>query len=167
MKHKKEYQLAIVPGSFDPMTIGHLEIVKMALEQSEKVVVAVMNNREKEYLFDMSERVKIAEATVADIPHVEVVGDSGMLVDLYQKLGANAVIKGYRNGKDSAYEQEMADWNKAHLPAFNTVLIPCKKEMENISSTAVREALKEGKMPTDMMTESALALALSILNKKK
>jgi pantetheine-phosphate adenylyltransferase len=136
--------LAIVPGSFDPMTLGHLEIVKTVAKRYDEVVVAVMVNRAKKYLFDMETRVAIAEETVKELPNVRVIADCGMLIDLFDRLGADAVCKGWRNQKDYDYELHMADWNSSHNPRFRTEMIRAKSSMEHISSSEVRSRLMEG-----------------------
>ena len=134
--------LAIVPGSFDPMTLGHLALVKIAAARYDEVVVAVMQNAEKQYLLTTEERVEIAKRTVEGLSNVKVISDDGMLIDLYDRLGASAVCKGYRNETDLAYERSMADWNFAHNPRFVTELIPSKGIYANVSSTDVRNAMK-------------------------
>ncbi len=136
--------LAIVPGSFDPMTLGHLELVKTAVKRYDEVVVAIMVNRSKKYLFDMETRVVIAEETVKELPNVRVIADSGMLIDLFDRLGADAVCKGWRNQRDYDYELHMADWNAAHNPRFRTEMIRAKKSVEHISSSEVRRRLMAG-----------------------
>ena len=88
--------LAIVPGSFDPMTLGHLELIKTVAKRYDEVVVAVMVNRSKKYMFDMETRVAIAEETVKELSNVRVIADAGMLIDLFDKLQADAVCKGWR-----------------------------------------------------------------------
>ena len=115
--------LAIVPGSFDPMTLGHLDIVKTVAARYDDVVVAVMVNPAKRYRYTMGERVRIAIATVAELPNVRVIAERGMLIDLFDRLGADAVCKGWRDEKDYAYEREMAEWNLAHNPRFHTELL--------------------------------------------
>lgn len=136
--------LAIVPGSFDPMTLGHLELIRTVAKRYDEVVVAVMVNRSKKYLFDMNTRIAIAEETVKEFSNVRVIAEGGMLIDLFDKLGANAVCKGWRNQKDYDYELHMADWNAAHNPRFRTELIRSKSAWENVSSTEVRRRLMAG-----------------------
>lgn len=150
--------LAIIPGSFDPMTLGHLDVVRAAAERYDEVVVAVMINREKKYLFDMETRLRIAEATVAAIPCVRVIADEGMLIDLFDRLQADAVCKGWRNETDLAYEQRMAEWNRAHNPRFHTVLIPASEGSEWISSTEVRARLERGEDISSLVHPDAAGL---------
>ena len=136
--------LAIVPGSFDPMTLGHLELIRTVAKRYDEVVVAVMINRSKKYLFDMNTRIAIAEETVKEFPNVRVIAESGMLIDLFDRLGADAVCKGWRNQKDYDYELHMADWNSSHNPRFRTEMIRAKNAVEHISSTEVRRRLMAG-----------------------
>lgn len=150
--------LAILPGSYDPMTLGHLDMVLRALEDFDEVVVAVMVNANKKTLFDMETRVRIAEATVEGMKRVRVISDTGMLIDLFDRLHADAVCKGYRNDTDYAYEQEMAKWNEEHNPRFRTVLYPAEDRHQTLSSTAVRNALREGKLPDGWVHPNARAL---------
>lgn len=150
--------LAIVPGSFDPMTLGHLDVIETAAERYDEVVVAVMINREKQYLFDMETRVRIAEATVAALPNVRVIADEGMLIDLFDRLGANAVCKGWRNEADLCYEKKMAEWNLAHNPRFHTELIPAREAHTALSSTAVRDRLSRGERIEELVHPNAVSL---------
>ena len=143
--------LAIVPGSFDPMTLGHLELIKTVAKRYDEVVVAVMVNRAKKYLFDEQTRVSIAEETVKELPNVRVIVDHGMLIDLFDRLGADAVCKGWRNQHDYDYELHMADWNSSHNPRFRTEMIRAKSSVEHISSTEVRRRLIAGEPLEDIV----------------
>ena len=137
----KKNAIAIVPGSFDPITYGHIQIVRQALERFESVYLAVMVNPEKRYLFTLAQRVAIARAALGDMPGVSVISSEGMLWELAERLGADAIVKGYRNEKDYAYEQEMAQYNNAHCHA-QTLLLPSEKALEGLSSTVVRERIR-------------------------
>lgn len=150
--------LAIVPGSFDPMTVGHLMLVEKALERYDQVVVALMINPQKQYLFDKATRLEIAKRTVAHMERVSVLSDDGMLIDLYDRLGADAVCKGWRNDADYRYETEMAEWNRAHNPRFVTELIRADADYEEISSTKIREMLENGKLPSRWVHANAIEL---------
>ncbi len=152
--------LAIVPGSFDPMTLGHLEIVKRACSQYDEVVVAVMVNSQKKTMFDMDARVRIAEQTVAELPNVRVISDTGMLIDLFDRLNADVVCKGWRNETDYAYEKEMAEWNASHNPRFRTELIRSEGEFADLSSTEVRARLSRGERPDGLVHPDAMELIL-------
>lgn len=149
--------LAIVPGSFDPMTLGHVALIKRVAERYDEVVVAVMINADKNYLFDMETRVRIAERSVSELKNVRVIADSGMLIDLYDRLGADAVCKGVRNETDRAYEERMAAWNSAHNPRFCTELIAAESDYSTLSSTYVREMLEKGESLTGLVHPDAMS----------
>ena len=152
--------LAILPGSYDPMTLGHLDVVIRALEDYDEVVVAVMVNPKKQTMFDMETRVGIAQRTVAHLPRVRVIADTGMLIDLFDRLGADAVCKGYRNQTDYDYEMEMAAWNAEHNPRFRTVLYEAKDEHVTFSSTEARRLLTEGNALDGLVHPNAISLIL-------
>lgn len=152
--------LAILPGSYDPMTLGHLDLVERALLEYDEAVVAVMVNPQKHTLFDMDTRVAIAKKTVEHLPRVRVIADTGMLIDLFDRLRADAVCKGYRNQKDYDYEMEMARWNEAHNPRFRTVLYPAADSLRSISSTEVRTRLQTGEGLTGLVHPKAVPMIL-------
>ena len=155
--------LAIVPGSFDPMTMGHLALIRKVAKRYDDVVGAVMVNPAKRYYFKQETRLEIARLTVAELPNVRVMADKGMLIDLFDKLGATVVCKGWRNRTDYAYELKMADWNKSHNPRFRTELFQSDGKYANLSSTEVRNLLEEGKSPEGLVHPDALPILLERL----
>ena len=160
-------KVAIVPGSFDPMTLGHRALVEEAAARYGTVYVAVMTNFEKQPLLDASTRAEIAKLTVGDLPNVKVIADNGLLVDLFDRLRADVVCKGYRNEVDLAYEKVQDEWNRARNPRFFTDLIPAKPGTEGISSTAVRQRLKAGQNLSGWMAEAAIPLLQAAVAKTK
>lgn len=140
------------------MTLGHLALIEAVAARYARVTVAVMINPSKQYLFDMDTRVAIARATVASLPNVEVIADGGMLIDLYDRLGADAVCKGWRNEEDLAYEREMAEWNHAHNPRFSTELIPSDSAYRTLSSTEVRDRIAHDVSLEDVVHADAIPL---------
>ena len=149
-------RIAIVPGSFDPITNGHLDIIKKAAALYDKVYVAVMINDKKTYMFTLEERRIIAESATAEIDGVEVISSSGWLWKLAKDLGACAIVKGYRNEADLRYEQEMAVFNDAHNPEAKTVLLKAEEELEGISSTLIREKIRKGEELEGYLPEAAI-----------
>ena len=147
---------ALIPGSFDPMTLGHLNIVKRALEEYDKVTVAVMINDAKQYAHTIEERAEMARLTVQGLSRVEVIVDRGMLVDLFDRIGADAIVKGVLNDKDRAYEAEMAAYNLEKNPRAKTVLLEADPSFGDLSSTAVRDLLKNGKRPEGLLAPAVL-----------
>ena len=97
-------RIAIVPGSFDPITNGHIDIVKRAAAEYDTVYLAVMINAEKKYLFNIEQRTEIARAAMRELENVKVISSEGMLWQLAQKLNADAIVKGYRNQKDLSHQ---------------------------------------------------------------
>lgn len=148
--------IAIIPGSFDPMTLGHVDVVERAAKMFDEVVVAVMINPQKNYRFTVAEKTELAALSCAHIPNARVISDEGMLIDLVDKLSACAVVKGIRTIKDFRYEQVMAYWNRAHNPRAETLYLPCDKSFSRISSTLVRKRMEEGKALDGLMSSVAI-----------
>lgn len=153
---KDRERIAIVPGSFDPITLGHLDIIKRAAQMYDRVVVSVMINRDKRYLFTLEQRKQFAEAAVKEIPNVSVISSEGMLWELARDLGACALVKGYRNEQDLAYEKTMADYNEQHYPDAKTVLLPADEALFLVSSTLVREKLANGEDLRTLLPQSVI-----------
>lgn len=146
--------VALIPGSFDPITLGHVNIIERAAKMSDKVYVAVMNNdsakhssvlSSKTYMFDMDTRRELVRLSLSHIENVEVVSSSGMLIDLFDELGADVIIKGIRTSADLEYEMIHARWNKEHNPRLETLFLPADESLASVSSTRVRELLNGGK----------------------
>lgn len=146
---------AIIPGSFDPMTLGHRDIVLRASRLFDRIIVAIMVNPEKIGRFSFDERKKIAELTISDIKNASVLTSRGYLADLAAEMGAVAIVKGIRNTNDLVYEQEMAVFNHQRNPACETIYLPSYGEMTRISSTAVRHAIDIGAPIESLVQEDA------------
>ena len=151
-------RIAIVPGSFDPITNGHLSIIKKAASEYDKVFVAVMINPQKTYMFNIEQRKEIASVCVRGMDNVEVISSEGWLWELAKSLDACAIVKGYRNDVDLEYEQKMAVFNEEKYPQAKTVLIKAEEGLGDLSSTVVREKILaneslEGLLPNDAIAE--------------
>ena len=146
----------IIPGSFDPFTLGHLDVVRRASKLFDKVYVAIMVNSAKQGTFDFAQRKKIAELSCAGIENVEIITADGLLADLYRALGACAIVKGVRNSQDFSYEFNMAGMNRHINPDAETVFLPCSPEFSFVSSTLVRELIKHQKSLKGMLADSAI-----------
>ena len=129
----------IFPGSFDPFSLGHLDIARRAARLCDRLVVAVMNNRTKKLVFSSEERVKMAGICLKDIPGIEVIAYDSLLVDLYRKIGASAVVRGLRSESDFRNEAEMAAANKLLYPDYDVILLPCSADMAFTSSSIIKE----------------------------
>lgn len=147
---------ALIPGSFDPMTLGHLDIVRRACALYDKVTVAVMVNEAKTYVHTLEERTEMARLTLQDLPDVDVIADKGMLTDLFRRIGADVIVKGIRNEADRAYEEKMAAYNLARDPKAVTVFLQAADDFEEISSTMVRALLKSGALPEGLLSPRVL-----------
>lgn len=154
-------KIAVVPGSFDPMTTGHINIIERAAALFDKVFVAVMINDKKKYMFSAEQRTEIAKLSLAHIDNVEVIFDDGMLWELALRLDACAIVKGIRDENDYHYEFEMAKFNARHNPRAQTVFLPCDEGAREISSTAVREKLNSGEGIEDIVSPNALKYILN------
>ena len=151
-------RIAVVPGSFDPITNGHIDVICRATELYDKVFVAVMINDQKNYRFTLEEREAIARAALEGLERVEVISSRGWLWELAKSLGACAIVKGYRNETDLEYEQKMAEFNKAHNPYAETVLLKASDGLETLSSTVVRERMINDEQIDGLIPEKAIEL---------
>ena len=132
---------AIFPGSFDPFTIGHYEVLMQALDLFDKVIVAVGFNSSKKGFFAPEARVEIIRQAVAHLPNVEVCSYSGLTIDACRKYGANHIIRGLRTTADFEMESVIAQANSKLAPEISTVFIPAYGEHSFVSSTIVRDLL--------------------------
>lgn len=153
-------KIAIVPGSFDPMTLGHINIVERASLLFDKVYVAVMINSTKSYMFSAEQRTEIARLSCDHLDNVEVIFDDGMLADLALRLDACAIVKGIRDDKDYVYEFGMAQYNSRKNPNAQTVFLPCDEGARDISSTAVRTRIYKGEGIEDIVSKNAIGYIL-------
>jgi pantetheine-phosphate adenylyltransferase len=151
-------KIAVVPGSFDPITNGHIDIIRRASELYDKVFVAVMINDKKTYSFTLEEREAIAKVALEDMDSVEVISSRGWLWELARDLGACAIVKGYRNDTDLEYERKMAEFNKEHNPNAETVLLKANEELETLSSTVVREKMLNDEKIDGLVPQKAIEL---------
>ena len=149
--------IAIYPGSFDPITLGHLDVIRRAAACFEKVIVCVMVNAEKRSpMFTPEERVALIRASVAGMNNVEVESFGGLLAGYAVSKGANVLVKGVRNATDFDQEYQMAAINRGIYPQLETVLLPSSPAYQHFSSTMVREMIKYGQ-PMDKYVPAPVA----------
>ena len=129
----------IYPGTFDPVTHGHTNLIYRAAVLFDRVVVAVAHGKAKTPLFTAEERIGLVKASTAHMENVEVCGFSGLIVDLARQYRGAAVLRGVRSMSDFDYELQMAGMNRAMFPDFETVFLTPATEFSFISSTLVRE----------------------------
>lgn len=135
---------AICPGSFDPVTIGHLDIITRASKIFDRVVVAVLNNPKKSPVFTAEERVELIERVTAGLGNVDVISHSGLLADLAQEVGASVIVKGLRAVSDFEYEFQMALANRKLNPNVETVFLTTSAENMFLSSSVVKQIAEFG-----------------------
>lgn len=133
---------ALFPGSFDPFTAGHLNILKRALTMFDEVVVAVGINQDKRGFYTNEKRLEIIEKAVEGLDNVKVIEYSNLTIDTCRELGIKHIVRGVRNMLDFETERSIADANRRLAPEIETVIIPTAQEFAHISSSAVRDILK-------------------------
>jgi pantetheine-phosphate adenylyltransferase len=134
---------AVCPGSFDPVTNGHVDIFRRAAGLFDELVVATGTNPSKSRLFEPDARLDMLREACADLPNVTVMGFSGLIVDFCREIGAQAIVKGLRGGNDYEYELPMAQMN-SHLTGVETVFVPTNAALGYISSSLVKEVASLG-----------------------
>jgi pantetheine-phosphate adenylyltransferase len=131
--------IAIYPGTFDPITRGHLDLIARASRLYDRVIVAVALNKGKTPLFSMVERVELAAAVTTEFPNVEVSGFDTLLVEFARKQGAHVILRGLRAVSDFEYEFQLAGMNRRLAPELETVFLTPAEQYEFISSSMIRE----------------------------
>jgi pantetheine-phosphate adenylyltransferase len=135
--------LAVCPGSFDPITNGHLDVITRAASIFDEVLVAVGQNSTKQYLFSQAERVDLVRASTAHLPNVRVEELHGLLVDYVKSVGGRVLVKGVRFAADFEFELQMANLN-AVVGGVETLILPSASQWSTLSSTMVREIAVHG-----------------------
>lgn len=134
---------AIFPGSFDPITLGHYDIIKRGISLFDKVIVAIGVNAEKKYMFTLEERLHFIRESFKDEPKVEVITYEGLTIDLCKKMGAKFILRGLRNPADFEFEKAIAHTNR-RLSKIETVFLLTAANTSYISSSIVRDVLRNG-----------------------
>ncbi len=138
--------VAICPGSFDPITLGHMDIITRAAQCFDTLYVCVMVNCDKtNHMFSEETRMELIRRSTAHLPNVTVESWSGLLADYAREKGAHVIVKGVRNMTDFDQEMQMARINGEILPGLETVLLPASASFEHFSSTMVREMIRYGR----------------------
>lgn len=130
---------AIYPGSFDPVTLGHLDIIERSAKLVDHLIVGVLNNKAKTPLFSVDERVNMLKEVTKHIPNVEVLSFSGLLVEFAKEHEVNAIIRGLRAVTDFEYELAMSQTNKVAAPGIDTIFLNTSLEYAYLSSSIVKE----------------------------
>ena len=135
---------AIYPGSFDPVTLGHLDIIRRSASLVDHLIVGVLNNSTKTPLFSVEERVNMLREVTKDLPNVEVLSFSGLLVDFAAEHNVSVIIRGLRAVTDFEYELQMAQTNRVLAPDVDTVFLTTSLEYAYLSSTIMKEVANFG-----------------------
>ena len=130
---------AIYPGSFDPVTLGHLDIIERTSKMFDRVIIGVLNNKSKSPLFSVEERVNMLKEVTANLPNVEVQSFEGLLIDFVRKNDARVIVRGLRAITDFEYELQMAQTNRVIAPEVDTIFLTTNSRYSYLSSSIVKE----------------------------
>ena len=156
----KKKTSVIIPGSYDPVTLGHLDVIKRASEEYESVYAVVFINDDKKYLFSLEDRVKMLMLATEDLDNVLVSYSLGYVVDYMREHNIQKIIKGYRNDTDLEYERVQSEYNKSH-GGYETELLLSKEEYSNVSSTLARELIKSGGVLDNVLPDKVISFIKS------
>ncbi|MBP5354020.1 MAG: pantetheine-phosphate adenylyltransferase [Lachnospiraceae bacterium] len=137
-------KVGIYAGSFDPITLGHLDIIKRASRITKRLIIAVLNNNAKKPAFSVEERLELIRKVTKDIPNVEVMSFSGLTVDFAREQNANVLVRGLRAVTDFEYELQIAQLNHKLNPEVDTVFLTTSVEYSYLSSSIVKEIASYG-----------------------
>lgn len=137
-------KIAVFPGSFDPITIGHESIIKRAIPLFDKIIVVIGINADKKCMFSLEQRIVWLQETFNDCPTIEIVSHQGLTVDFCKNAGANYIIRGLRTSADFEFERSIGQTNKAIHPDIDTVFMLTLPEHTFINSSIVRDVFKNG-----------------------
>ena len=146
-------RIAVYPGSFDPITMGHIDIIKRASVMFDKLIICVMSNAKKTPVFTPDERVELIKRATAGIENIEVTSYGGLLADFARQRGAGFIVRGLRALSDFEYEFQMALTNRKLYPDADTVFLTTSAEYMYLSSSIVKEVIRNGGFVRDALPE--------------
>ncbi|ADL42621.1 pantetheine-phosphate adenylyltransferase [Caldicellulosiruptor obsidiansis OB47] len=159
-------KIGVYPGSFDPVTNGHLDIIERASKIFDKLIVAVLVNPNKTPVFDIEERVELLKETTEHLPNVEIKAFKGLLIDFMKQENAKVIVKGLRAVSDFEYEFQMALLNKKLEPSIETIFMMTNSKYSYLSSSMVKEVARFGGCIEDLVPEKIAKKVMKKLNKK-
>lgn len=148
-------RIAVFPGSFDPITIGHVDIIRRAASMFDEVIVAMGVNTSKQYMYPLAKRMQMLQQSLGMLMNVRLMSYEGLTVDFCKAQGANYIVRGIRTNKDYEFEAGIAEMNRKLAPELETVFLLSKPEHAAVSSTIVREILKSGGDIRQFLPENA------------
>lgn len=157
----------IYPGTFDPLTNGHVDIARRAAKLCDRLIIAVLTNSTKKPAFSVDERLEMVRTALAGRESIEVTHFEGLLVDFYREVGACGVVRGLRSESDFRFEAEMAAANRLLNANFETILLPCRIDLAFTSSSIVREVASYGGNISGMVPTEIVPMILERLKKKR
>lgn len=137
-------RICLFPGTFDPVTLGHVDVIERAVSMFDKLIIGVGINSSKQPMFTLEQRTQWISEIFADDPRVEVTGYEGLTVDFCRKVHAHYILRGIRYIADFEYEKAIADMNRMLAPDIETVFLTCSPLYSTISSTLVRDVIRNG-----------------------
>lgn len=159
-------KIAVYPGSFDPITSGHLDIITRGAKTFDKLIVGVLVNSEKTGLFDIQERVKLIERVTANIPNVEVESFEGLLIDFMKEKKSNIILKGLRAFSDFEYEFQMALMNNKLDSEIETLFMMTSSQYSYVSSSSVKQVARFGGSIEGLVPQEIIGDVLYKINEK-
>jgi pantetheine-phosphate adenylyltransferase len=155
MQKEKIHESVILPGSYDPVTLGHLEMIRRAAERYDEVYAVIFTNPDKTYTFSLEDRVKMLILATDELENVLVSYSNGLVIDYVREHEINRIVKGYRNETDLEYEKKQAEWNLYH-GGVETELVRAEEKFEAISSTEARRRLLAGEALDEILPRKVI-----------
>lgn len=137
-------RIALFPGTFDPITLGHTDVINRALTLFDKIVIGIGINSSKQPMFSVTQRIEWIQSIYKNHPEIEVRTYEGLTINFCKELDANFILRGIRNVGDYEYEKSIADMNRSLYPSIETIFLACSPIYTSLSSTIVREVIKHG-----------------------
>ena len=163
---RTKMKVSVYPGSFDPITNGHLDIIKRASRVCDEVIVGVLINPEKNGLLTIDKRVELIERVTADIPNVRVESFSGLLINFMKEKGASVIVKGLRAVTDFEYELSMALMNNKLDPNIETVFLMTNAQFSFLSSSSIKQVAMFGGCMKGLIPDEIIPDVMKSINKK-
>lgn len=137
-------RICLFPGTFDPMTLGHVDVIKRSVPLFDKLIIAIGVNANKTPMFSVEQRTEWIKEIFKDYPTIEVTNYTGLTINFCKEVGANYMMRGIRYIADFEYEKAIADMNRSLAPEVETIFLTCAPEYSTVSSTIVRDVIRNG-----------------------